>query len=137
MSALQAAVIAVQWDERARIRARQERVARTLQDAVSGAGILRPILGPEETVHLLPCLVPGDADPTLPHRIRCILYDLGVQTEDPYPVLLGGPEALPNAHALASRLVLVPCGAALAGSTLGRVASAVIAAASEVPGGRS
>ena len=57
--------------------------------------------------------------------MRQVLYGRGVQTELPYPFLLGSPKELPNAFDLANRLVLVPCNASLGPRQIARVARAL------------
>lgn len=47
------------------------------------------------------------------YRVRMALYEAGIQTKDPYPLLLSGEEQYPNASFLARNLILVPCGSAL------------------------
>jgi dTDP-4-amino-4,6-dideoxygalactose transaminase len=57
--------------------------------------------------------------------VRRALYESGVQSETPYPLLLGGRDELPHAHDLAARLVLVPCHASLGQRQIGRIGKAL------------
>src|SRR5438034_33 len=60
------------------------------------------------------------------------LYARGVQTETPYPILLGPRESLPNTWDLVKRLILVPCGASLTASALDQIVDAIKEAGSQV-----
>jgi dTDP-4-amino-4,6-dideoxygalactose transaminase len=138
MSALQAAVIAVQWKRRAYLRDRQLEVARALRAAAVEGGLV-PLTDLRETTHLLPCLAAEGAEASTAYLLRRALHQRGIQTEDTYPVLLASPDAMPRARALATRLILLPCHAALADGALDRVASAIVASARDVArqGGRA
>jgi dTDP-4-amino-4,6-dideoxygalactose transaminase len=89
-------------------------------------------------VHLLPCAVADDNNAAeRVSRVRVAFHRRHVQTEDPYPILLGTPDTMPNARALAARLVLVPCYAALARHGLDAVADAVEGVGEEMSSVRS
>ena len=50
--------------------------------------------------------------------IRRALFEAGIQTESPYPMILGTPAELPNTAQLCERLLLVPCHPSLEGPSL-------------------
>ncbi|MEG4166341.1 MULTISPECIES: DegT/DnrJ/EryC1/StrS family aminotransferase [unclassified Microcoleus] len=118
MSELQAAIAVTQWRRRTKLAVRQQENTRILLDKVLASCQTFKRLADTEgqtKIHLFPLLVnatPEQAQESV-YRVRCSLYDRGIQTETPYPLLLGGPDELPNAHALAARLLLVPCNTSL------------------------
>jgi dTDP-4-amino-4,6-dideoxygalactose transaminase len=130
MSGLQAAVALAQWEARDRLAALQREHAALLGRVVEGSDALAPLAGPGDAiVHLFPCLAPsGDAA----YDTRRRLYERGVQTEDPYPLVWSGPERFPNARDLAERLLLVPSNASLGEAEMRAVARALEGAARAV-----
>ncbi|HUP23668.1 MAG TPA: DegT/DnrJ/EryC1/StrS family aminotransferase [Thermoanaerobaculia bacterium] len=131
MSELQAAVALGQWQRREEIGRRQRRNTAMLLDALADAPAFRlagePVDG--RFVHLLPLLVDpraGDEGEAL-LAARRFLWERGIQTEDPYPVTLGEPEAFPSAHELTRRLLLVPCHPSLGEREIRHVAASLAA----------
>jgi dTDP-4-amino-4,6-dideoxygalactose transaminase len=117
MTELQAALALTQWRRRDKLAARQRANSAALERAVAqndSVALPRDAAG-QTRVHLFPLLVKEVL------RVRRALYERGVQTETPYPVLLGGRDALPNAHDLAARLVLAPCHASLGERQINRI----------------
>jgi aminotransferase len=129
MSELQAAIALAQWRSRGRLEARQRENVAALARVVETSGALAPLAAPgDAVVHLFPCLAPS---PGAAHRVRLSLYNRGVQTEDPYPLLWDAPERFPNARDLAGRLLLVPCNASLGRAEMRAVARALDEASRE------
>ncbi len=129
MSELQAGIGLAQWRRRSQLVARQQENTRILENAVASCQTLVALGDTTDhtKVHLFPVLVNAPLEQALEsvYRVRCSLYERGVQTETHYPMLLGGPEELPNAHALAARLVLVPCNASLGEMSINCIADAL------------
>jgi len=129
MSELQAAIALTQWRRRDKLAAQQQANTGILDEVLAGCKTLKPLgdTAGQTKVHLFPLLVncgPEQAQEYV-YRVRCSLYERGVQTETPYPLLLGGPNELPNAHALAERLVLVPCHTSLGKMSIEYIAAAL------------
>jgi dTDP-4-amino-4,6-dideoxygalactose transaminase len=123
MSELQAAIALAQWQARDRLEARQRENFAALARVVEASDPLTPLArDADAVVHLFPCLAPS---PDAARRIRLSLYNRGVQTEDPYPLLWDAPERFPNACDVADRLLLVPCNASLGGAEMRAVARAL------------
>lgn len=112
MSELQAAVALVQWERRGELAARQRANAEAIAGAVGGRLIGRPEMLP----HLCPVLADSGDEA---FRVRMALYERGIQTEEPYPVLWDTP----NAREMARRLVLAPCNASLGRKQVSRIVS--------------
>lgn len=70
------------------------------------------------------------------YRVRMALYEAGIQTKDPYPLLLNGEDQFPNAACLARNLILVPCGSALHEKELRHIISNLKKIDTELCGGR-
>ena len=128
MSELQAALALTQWRRRARLQARQAENTRVLDEALARCPAFAPLTDTagQAKVHLFPLLASA---PEAVYRARRALYERGVQTETPYPILLGGRDELSNAHDLAARLLLAPCHASLGGKQIKLLADALQAAA--------
>lgn len=133
MSGLQAAVALSQWEARERLAARQRVNTAALDEAAERCAGLTP-LAPRAGAalpHLYPLAVAESPDARARvYRLRAAMHARGVQTEDPYPVLLGGADRLPNSHALAARLLLVPCNASVGPRQIEAVAAALAQATS-------
>jgi dTDP-4-amino-4,6-dideoxygalactose transaminase len=136
MSEIQAAVALAQWESRNESYARQRFNSNCIAEAITRSDAFTTIagLGDSSLPHLFPVLARvSDKDaPSAVYLARRFLHSRGVQTETPYPVLLGPRDVLPNAHTLAARLVLVPCNASLGERQIRRVAAALEAASREV-----
>lgn len=134
MSEPQAAVALTQWTARAELLKAQTANTALVAAAVARAETLTPVAGQDgrTMAHLFPCVVRsrGQEAPGTVHHVRQVLHAHGIQTAEPYPVVLGGRSTLPNAHDLASRLVLVPCNASLGSRQIGQVAAALEGASS-------
>ncbi|MFB2971787.1 DegT/DnrJ/EryC1/StrS family aminotransferase [Aerosakkonema sp. BLCC-F183] len=129
MSELQAAIALKQWQRRERLAARQRENTRIFYEVLASCKTLQTLADTagQTKIHLFPLLVnttPEQAQESV-YRVRCSLYDRGIQTETPYPLLLGGSEELPNARALAERLILVPGNASLSETSIKDIATAL------------
>jgi dTDP-4-amino-4,6-dideoxygalactose transaminase len=126
MSNLQAAIALAQWHRRAEIERDQRENVRAIKGAIDGAVGLAP-LDEAPFPHLVPLVVRVGAEylDRAVLRTRRLLHHGGIQTEEPYPV----PDGFPNAQDLARRLVLVPCHAAIAPRVRDRLAETVAEAA--------
>ena len=84
----------------------------------------------EILVHLCPVLICVDNRNVqlAVRRFREVLYSYSVQTELPYPIVLGTPEQIPNAYELAKRMVLIPCNASLTEEKINLIGHAVFSA---------
>ena len=136
MSELQASIALAQWESRARLAEIQMRNTTYLADVIARCDALAPLfnVSDQTMVHLFPILVrvsPQDAAAAV-YRVRRFLHARGVQTETPYPLLLGPAAILPNAHDLASRMILLPCNASLRDKQMQLIGDAIEAAAREV-----
>jgi dTDP-4-amino-4,6-dideoxygalactose transaminase len=135
MSELQASVALAQWQSRHSIAEAQKRNSDLLFQAVSRCEAFAPLSRAGETLpHLFPALVRASAKeaPGAVFSARRFLHRLGIQTETPYPVLLGSPSDLPNAHDLASRLILIPCNASIGRRQISVIASGLEEASKEI-----
>jgi dTDP-4-amino-4,6-dideoxygalactose transaminase len=128
MSELQAALALTQWRRRDTLAARQKANADALERALANCAAFAPVADTvgQTKVHLFPFLVNGGPEAVL--HVRRALYAQGVQTETPYPVLLGDEAKLPNAHGLAARLALAPCHASLREKRVKHIAGALLSA---------
>lgn len=112
MSEIEAAVAHAQFVRRRVLTVRSLRNATALAACVGAEESLTPldegVPGPRP--HFLPVLLNG-REKVADFRRQMLMQR--VQTEEAYPVVLGSPEELPRSHGMASRLVLVPCGAAI------------------------
>ncbi len=115
MSELQAVLALTQWRRRAGLQQRQRANSDILAQTIAHCNGLEQVhdTASQMKTHLFPVLVKSENAPESVFRVRKLLHDNGIQTETPYPVLLGERDILPNAHALAERLLLVPCHASL------------------------
>lgn len=129
MSAAQAAVALAQWQRRAELTRVQVANAERILDAVLECDAFMPLGGsmPPPATHLVPVVVrPGSPrGRDAAYHARRLLHAQGIQAETAYPVLLGTPGALPNAHDLSQRLFLLPCNASLAPPQIARIVSAL------------
>jgi dTDP-4-amino-4,6-dideoxygalactose transaminase len=137
MSELQAAVGLAQLKNRHRRNERQRSNAKMLEECVRSVRGLQPLERTESggtLCHLVPILVaaPRSERASTVLKVRKILHRHGVQTETPYPVVLGTMEELPRCYDLASRLILVPCHASLGASQVDRIAEALSAASQSI-----
>ncbi|MGH9928240.1 MAG: DegT/DnrJ/EryC1/StrS family aminotransferase [Pyrinomonadaceae bacterium] len=136
MSELQAAVSLAQLESRERLAEIQMCNSSYLADVIARCDALTTLsdYGSQTMVHLFPVLVRARLEdaPAAVYKIRCFLHARGVQTETPYPVLLGSGEALPNSHELATRMILVPCNASLGDKQMHLIGAALEGAAREV-----
>ena len=136
MSELQASVALAQWESRARLAEIQMRNSSCLADVMARCDELTTLCdyGSQTMVHLFPVLVRAHLEdsPAAVYKIRRFLHAHGVQTETPYPVMLGPAEALPNSHELAARMILVPCNASLGDKQMHLIGAALEGAAREV-----
>jgi dTDP-4-amino-4,6-dideoxygalactose transaminase len=120
MSRLQAAINLAQWRRREDLAGNQEKNVAALCEALMGTSRLRPLDAGARWPHFLP-LVTSVAQPSDALFARRALYQAGVQTEDPYPRLVGRRGEFPVAEQLRRRLVLVPCHAGLSRVALAHV----------------
>ncbi len=135
MSELQAAVALAQWQEREKIAAHQRFNSTQLYKTLSHCEAFALFSGEGEMLpHLFPVLVRagGKEAPGAVFRVRQLLHQRGIQTETPYPILLGSREELPNSYDLASRLILVPCNASLDERQIRFIASSLEEASRQV-----
>ena len=77
------------------------------------------------------CADPGEAGAGVV-RVRQILHSRGIQTETPYPVVLGSRDDLPRSHDLASRLILVPVNVSLGRKQIALITDALEEASKQV-----
>ena len=135
MSELQASIALAQWESRNGLAMVQMRNSAYLADAIARCNALTTLSchNGQTTVHLFPVLVRvGSKDaPAAVYGIRRFLHSRGVQTENPYPVLLGSAEALPNSHELVARLILIPCNASLGDEQMQLIGAALKGASLE------
>lgn len=115
MTEIQAALALAQWERREELAGRQARNIRVLRKAIEecvGMSVPEPARG-LIVAHLFPALTPHEQEPSrnLTFALRRELHRRSIQTEEAYPIVAGGPEQYPAAHDLASRLLLLPCGA--------------------------
>ena len=125
MSELQASLALTQWRRRAELQQKQRANSDILAQAVACCGGLEQVrdTASQMKTHLFPVLIKAKDAPETVFRVRKLLHTNGIQTETPYPVLLGERDILPNAHALAERLLLVPCHASLGEKQISHIAA--------------
>lgn len=136
MSELQAAVIFAQWQSRHKLARMQQINSAHLAEAIAQCDAFTPLAHQDGAtmVHLFPLLVkldPGRARAAAFH-VREFLHVHGIQTETPYPMILGSSAALPNADQLADHLILVPCNPSLGEQQMRWIASVLKNASQEL-----
>lgn len=127
MSSLQAGVALAQWRRRQILAAAQQANAEAIL-AAAAASPLVEVPGDvraSELTHMVPLLVRHGRESGARAALRRRFQDIGVQTEQPYPV---DSTTAANARALADRLVLLPCNATLGPRLIDRIVAGLAAA---------
>lgn len=133
MSELQAAVILSQWVSRERIQQQQRENVGAIEAALIELDVFRGLRDRRDPIvpHLYPIVVEGGDPAKRVYQSRTALHAHRIQTETPYPILLGDRKALPNCHDVADRLLLVPCHASLGSKQIERVCEGLRAASNQ------